>query len=315
MDVVDLFLKYIHPKHAVSLDRPDFFITHPEYMIQLSDCQMALTEIAAHPLAIRGGLPNLSYTLNPASSDVKVGFLNILGVSCEVTLKYIEQYYRWPTLLLGSSRFVNLSSWAYTFREHGSNAYSKTQTKVKLSGSTVISQERTPATGGRARYANAVMNFAAISFRLYELSGGMCKQEVRRCICLAMCLPGFRRKLGALGGPITVLLPVSDQVSDVLKAIENSACLHLFAKFCLMHVIPGRLQLKHGQTFRLRSPTSQAPHGGRIQILDSALCDSSLNGVTGKVISHPMLIDDDVIAYNAVLDYDNADNLLDELRN
>ena len=42
---------------------------------------------------------------------VNTAFLDILGVGCEPTLKYYEQFLHWPRLTLDSSRLVNLASW------------------------------------------------------------------------------------------------------------------------------------------------------------------------------------------------------------
>jgi hypothetical protein len=309
--ILELLVRYLNPKHAVAIHRPDFFISHPEYLIQLGAGQFAVTEFSSHPLALRSGVPNLSYTFNPTSPGPDVGFLEILGISCESTFKFIEQYYRWPALLLEPSRYVNLASWSYTFRGHGSNAYSQTETKVSLSGFRAISQQRVRVANPRVRCIAELMDLAGMLFRLYELSGLACHNEVRRCICLAMCLPGVRKRVP--DRPVTVILPTSDHAAKILQAIQASGNQDLFWRFCAMHVIRGMLELKQGQTFRLWSPKHRPKDGGRIQVTDAALVTASETSATGILSSRPFYLGDDIIVYMADVSYGDIEGFVRSL--
>jgi hypothetical protein len=309
--IIELFIRYINPKHAAALYRPDFFITHPEYLIQVAAGQFAVTEFSSHPLALRSGLPDLSYTFNPTSSSTDVGFLDILGISCESTFKFIEQYYRWPALLLEPSRYINLASWSYTFRGHGSNPYSQTETRVSLSGFKAVSQQRVRVTNPRVRCIAELMDLAGILYRLYELSGLACHKEVRRCICLAMCLPGVRKRVP--GRSVTVILPSSDHAAKILQAIQASGNGDLFWRFCAMHVIPGMLELKQGQTFRLWPPKHGSKGGGRIQVADPALLAASETSARGILCSRPFYLGQDIIVYTADVNYGDVQGFVRSL--
>src|SRR6478672_6742742 len=67
---------------------------------------------SSHPLAVRSSTRSLSYTFDAPSPDSRTCYLEILGVSAEPALKFLEQYYRWPKLHRDHSRVMNLGSWA-----------------------------------------------------------------------------------------------------------------------------------------------------------------------------------------------------------
>ena len=114
-DIASLFVKYINPRYAVALHKPDYFVTHPEYILRIGKGQIDIHELTCHALAINSRARTASYALNPMSSPSKTAFLGILAVGVEYTFKYFEQYFRWPSLGMQLSRHTTLASWSLFF--------------------------------------------------------------------------------------------------------------------------------------------------------------------------------------------------------
>jgi len=312
--LLELLLKYINPKHAVALHHPTMFVTHPEYLLQVEPRRLGIIELAAHPLALRSPPASVTQAFNPASSRQDAAFLEILALGCEFTLKFIEQYYRWPALSAHASRYASLASWCFTFREHGALAFAETQAEIALGAATAPSDRRSPVRGHRLRYANVAMRLMAGQYRLYEFASATSSPEARRCIALAMCLPGLRRRIAALGEAVTVLLPSSGNIGDMLGALQSMGPASAFREFCLMHVVPGHLRLRRGDGFMLwPSPSGSTADAPRLQLVAAAVPDPREATATGKVLSYPYLIDEGVIVYGVELDYGNAASLVGSL--
>ena len=121
VEIASLFVRFIHPRYAVALHRPHYFVTHPEYILRPSKGQIEIHELTCHALAITSRAEAISYALNPMSHTCKTAFLGILAVGVEHTLKYFEQYFRWPSTGMQLSRYTTLASWSYSFfrsRDH-----------------------------------------------------------------------------------------------------------------------------------------------------------------------------------------------------
>ncbi len=115
LQAVELFIRHVNPKHAAAACSGTFFVAHPEIAIQLSPESMVVSETGSHPFAVRSSTRTVSYTLDALSPGAKTCYLEILGVSAEPTLKFVEEYYRWPKLHRDYSRVMNLGSWAWNF--------------------------------------------------------------------------------------------------------------------------------------------------------------------------------------------------------
>ena len=312
--LLKLLIEYINPKHAVAVHHLDFFATHPEYLLHVEPRRLGIIELGSHPLALRSASGSITRAFNPASARHDVAYLEVLGLGCESTLKYIEQYYRWPALAAHPSRHVSLASWCYTFREHGIPTYAGTQAEIAVHGASDISDRRSPVRGRRVGYANLAMQFIGAQYKVFEFARTTSSQEVHRCIALAMCLPGMRHRIAALGREVTIFLPSPGNIQGVLKAIQAASHPSAFREFCLMHVVAGHLQLKRGEVFRLRPSRG----GGtilppQVQLIGSHVPDPQLATATGKVLSYPYLIDEGVVIYNAELDYGNTTSMLRRL--
>jgi hypothetical protein len=120
---VELFIRHVNPKHAAAACSGTFFLSHPEYAIELSPNSMVLSETGSHPFAVRSSTRSLSYTLDAVSPGARTCYLEILGVSAEPALKFVEEYYRWPKLHRDHSRVMNLGGWAWNFRDAGNSGY------------------------------------------------------------------------------------------------------------------------------------------------------------------------------------------------
>lgn len=306
--IVDLFLKYINPKHAAAIYKPDYFLTHPEFLIRATKGRLELTEMACHPLALSSRIKALSYTFNPISADVKIGFLEILGISCEFTLKYIEQYFRWSSDRMDLSRYSNLASWYFTFREQGADAYAKTKTDVTLSGFDALSQEQTCVTKPRLVYGNVAAFYHSALLSLYSLAAD-CHREVRQFIAMAMHLPGFRKAIMQQGLPLTVVLPTSLETVNILNELYKLPRPEPLVKFLLTHAAPGKLLLKVGQRFVLDAAERSRSGLPRLQVVDPALATQLSSSITGTIVSRPVYLAPDIVAYKAKIAYGSADKL------
>jgi hypothetical protein len=306
--IISLFLEYINPKHAVAIYKPDYFITHPEYVLAARKGRLELTELACHPLAVSSRATSLSYSFNPADESPKTAFLEILGFSCELTLKYIEQYFRWRSDRMDLSRCSNLASWDFTFREQGALEYAKTKTDVALSGLEALSQQRTEVTRPQVVYGNAAALYQSAFFSLYSVAAS-CDKEVRQFIALAMHLPGFRKAIMRQSGPLTIMLPLSIEPVDALDRLYSLRKPELLIKFLLAHVVHGKPLLKVGQYFVLDASKRESTGQTRLQAIDGALAPHLTAAVTGTITSQPVYLTRDVVVYMTRLNYGSVDEL------
>lgn len=301
--ILNLFIEYINPKHAVAIYKPDYLITHPEYVIRASKTKLELVETACHPLAVSARVRNLSHTFNATADEAKTGFLEILGISCEFTLKFIEQYFRWPSDRMDLSRSSNLAGWFHHFREQGANQYSETETEVALSGLDALSQKRQRVTNPRLIYANAVALYQFALSTLSSLSVYGCRHEVRQFLTLAMHVPGFRKAIMAQGTPLTIFLPLSSEPVEILNYLYALGKPGALIKFLLVHLLPGKLHIKHGQPFLLSASKQGRADSTRFQAIDQAMTTQLADAVTGTIASHPYHPTRDIVAYLTTMNY------------
>jgi hypothetical protein len=304
--IVKLFVQYINPKHAVAIYKPDYFVTHPEYVLAASKGRLELTELACHPLAVNRQSASLSYSFNPTDELPKTAFLEILGVSCEFTLKFIEQYFRWRSDRMDLSRSSNLASWYFTFRERGAIEYARTKTDIALSGLEALSQKRTEVSGRRVVYGNAAALYRSAFFSLYRMAAD-CEPEIRRFIALAMHLPGFRKAIMGEGAPLTIALPVGDEPVEMLKRLYALRQPETLIKFLLMHVVRGKALLKSGQHFVLDASERPQVSGTKLRVIDPALVSHLKTAVIGKIVSEPVYVAHEIVAYMVRLTYGSFD--------
>jgi hypothetical protein len=310
-EAAGLFVKYANPKHAVADIASPFFVTHPEYLLTARPNRLTLTEVACHPLAIRAGSMPRSYTFNPLAGGEAGEFLEILGVSCEPMLKFIEQYFRWPRLHGTLSRLMNLASWAHSFREAGSDAFARTQTVVTLHDG--VAQQTRSDPPPRVRYFTATLSYLETVFGVHALVDEPKARVLRACVAAAANLPGFRARLSRLSAGATVLLPVrKSRFEEALRAIEQRRdAARLFREFVLMHVLPGRLRLAKHDHFLLEP----SRHGGAavLSVVHRALQRQFSERVSGRVATAAIHLGGPAIAYRARLDYGDLDVLLGQL--
>jgi hypothetical protein len=311
LDIASLFVKYVTPRYAVALDNPDYFVTHPEFLLHVEKGQVHIHEMTCHALAVSSQAKSLSYTFNPASTSAKIGFLELLAVGVEYTLKYFEQYYHWSSSRMLPSRFTSLASWSYSFAGLGQDEYSKTKTHIAVSGLTATALQRATVTSPRANYARISLFYRAAFYAIYSGPAGNCRPEIRQALALAMCLPGFRKALMRTGRPFTVVLPVSEDASTILDHVYRLTDRKQFFAFLLMHVIPGRLMLKVGQTFVFERVAGQPASRPRLRVVEPELTNSLTDIVAGQVASQPTYVTEDVITYTATIRYGSASDFIE----
>jgi hypothetical protein len=309
--IIKLFVEYINPKHAVAIYKPDYFVTHPEYVLAASKGRLELTELACHPLAVSRKAAALSYTFNPTEESPSTAFLEILGISCEFTVKYFEQYFRWRSDRMDLSRSSNLASWSYTFREPGAIEYAATKTDLALSGPEAVSQKRTEIDKPRVVYANVSALYQAALFSLYLTARG-CAPDVKRFIALAMHMPGFRKAIMDAGLPLTVVLPLGREPVQMLRHLYALRKQKLLIEFLLMHVVRGKVILKRGQHFVLNGPEEPRSGAALLRIVDPSLASQVKTGITGRMVSEPVYVAHNVIAYQARLNYRSFRQFVDD---
>jgi hypothetical protein len=311
-EIAGLFVKYINPRYAVALSQPEFFVTHPEYLLRATKGQIDIHELTFHALAISSRAKNASYAFNPLSDHPKA-FLGILAVGVEYTFKYFEQYFRWPAIGMQLSRQTTLASWSYSFFERGITDYNNTKTEIAVSGLTASAHRRTAISDPRAKYIRAAFEFYAALYAVRSGPAAACPPAVGKAIALAMSLPGFRRRMMSLSGPVTIIVPTSDDARDVIEALYEANDAQRLFKFFMMHVMPGRLTLKHGQSFILERISGRPPHERRFRIAEPALLNTLSAAVTGHVASQATYVNDGLIAYAANMKYGSTSDLVLQL--
>jgi hypothetical protein len=312
-DIAGLFVKFINPRYAVALHRPDYFVTHPEYVLRAIKGQIEIHELTCHALAVSNRAKSVSYAFTPLSESAKIASLDLLAVGVEYTLKYLEQYFRWPSSDMQLSRSSTLASWSYTFFERGINEYSKTKTEIAVSGLDAVAQQRTPITNPRIKYTRAAFEYYAAFYAVYAGTAGICGPDVRRAIALAMSLPGFRKEISTRRLPLTVLLPISDDAGAILNILYDLGDPQHVLEFLLMHVISERLTLKAGQAFILERIAKQPLCRPRFRIADNALISTISAAVTGQITSQGIYFNNDLIAYPAKIQYGPAHDFVQRL--
>jgi hypothetical protein len=313
LDIASLFVKFINPRYAVALHSPDYFVTHPEYGLRPIKGRIELHELACQALAVSSRATSVSYTLNSPTETAKTAFLEVLAIGVEYTFKYFEQYFRWPSSRMQLSRFSTLASWSRTFFEPGAAEYSKTQIEIAVAGLEAAAQRRTPVQNPRFKYARTAIEYYAAMYAIYDGPARHSPREVRRAIALAMSLPGFRSAIMSDDGSMTVFLPTSKGASQILKLLYRLGNPKHVLWFVLMHVIPGRLMLKFGQSFVLEQAAGRPAYRPRLRVIDPALAHVFSNAVTGRIVSLPTYISDRLVAYSAPIQYGPADDFVQRL--
>jgi hypothetical protein len=303
LDIASIFVKYINPRYAVALDRPEFFVTHPEYVLHAAKDNLQIHEITCHSLAVSNRARAVSYTLNPSSKSVTIGFLELLAVGVERTLKYLEQYYRWPSHGMMRTRHATLAGWYYSFFESRATDYSNTKTDITVSGLQALAQQRTSVTSSRVKYARNSQEYYAAFYAIYSGPANNCQPEVRRAMALAICLPGFRKAVMSIGRPFTIILPVCEQAIPILDILYGLGDPRQTFRFLLMHVVQGRLMLKVGQTFVFERTAGEPSYRPRLRVIEPELARYLSNSITGEIQAQPTYVTDDVIAYIAKVQY------------
>jgi hypothetical protein len=308
-DIASLFVKFINPRYAVALNKPDYFVTHPEYILRASKGQIDIHELTCHALAVSSRAKSVSYAFNPMSDFPNKAFLGLLAVGVEYTFKYFEQYYRWPSFGMQLSRHTTLASWSYSFFERGVTEYNNTKTEIAVSGLAASAQRRTKVSDPRVKYSRVAFEFYATLYAIQSGPAAACPAAVKQAIALAMSLPGFRKLMMGMTGPATILLPASDEARDVLEVLYATNDPQRLFKFMLMHVMPGRLMLKTGHAFLLEPIGAEPNYRRRFRIADPALTEGLSTVVSGRITSRASYVNDDLIAYTATMRYGSAANL------
>jgi fasciclin domain-containing protein len=302
-DIASLFLKFINPRYAVALVKPDYFVSHPEYLLRPTKGRLELHELTCHPLAVSSRAMSVSYTFNSPAAATSTTFLDMLAVGVEYTLKYVEQYFRWPATGMQLSRYATLAHWSYIYFERGAAEYNKTQIEITAAGIEAVGQRRCVVENPRSKYARVLIEYHSTLYAIYDSPARACRRNVRSAIALAMSLSGFRKQLMSDGKPLTVLLPTSAAANRILDKLYDLGDPQNVLKFLLMHVIPGQLILRMQHSFVLERTVGRPPHRPRLRVIDPALVRSMPASITGQIKSQPTYVADGVITYSAAIQY------------
>jgi hypothetical protein len=302
LEAVELFIRHVNPKHAVAACSGRFFINHPEYAIQLSPKSMIVSEIASHPLAVRASARSVSYTFDALSLGASTCYLEILGVSAEPTLKFVEQYYRWPKLHRDHSRALNLGSWAWNFRDASSAAYSKSAIHIALDRGRALEQRRGQVKRMKTEFFNTTLDYLAIATRLYERARQSHNATVARYIALAMAAPGFHRYLRRLQPGFTVVLPRREHGFEevVERIVRRPAAQEMLRRLLFLHVVAGELPTRPGHSVLLTYPDA-ADRFPRAFIVDSHTPPGP--GLLGREVSRLHWVWENAFYIEADIDY------------
>jgi tetratricopeptide (TPR) repeat protein len=303
LQAVELFIRHINPKHAAAACSGTFLIDHPEYAIQLSPERMIVSEIVSHPLAVRSGTMSLSYTFSPLSAGARACYLEILGVSAEPAIKFLEQYYRWPKLHRDHSRLMNLGTWATHFCDASNDAYAKSATHVVLDGGRALEQRQGEVTRARTRFFNTTLTALAIGAELYLRAHDFADKTAAKYVALVMAAPGFRRRLRSLENGFTAILPrAAGRFHDVVQRIEaRPNAREILQRFLLLHVVPHPLRLPTRYALFLTYPDAADQLPKAFTIDPNALPPG--DGLWGRATSQPRWVHDNAFCIEADIDY------------
>ena len=253
LQAVELFIRHVNPKHAAAACSGRFFVNHPEYAIQLSPESMVVSETGSHPFAVRSSTRTVSYTLDALSPGAKTCYLEILGVSAEPTLKFVEEYYRWPKLHRDYSRVMNLGSWAWNFRDANGAAYSRSATHIALDRGRALEQGRGQVTRAKTKLLNTTLDYLAAATRVYWRARQFSDATAAKNIALTIAAPGFHRHFRRLQSGFTVVLPKTEsRFKEVVEAIESRpAAREMLRRFLFLHVVTSRLPIAAGNAIFL----------------------------------------------------------------
>jgi hypothetical protein len=245
---VELFIRHVNPKHAAAACSGAFFINHPELAIELAPTSMVISETGSHPFAVRSSARSLSYTLDALSPGARTCYLEILGVSAEPALKFVEQYHRWPKLHRDHSWVMNLGSWAWNFRDASNAAFCKSAIHIALEHGRVLEQHRGQVTRAKTKFINATLDYLAVATRVYGRARQCPDAAAVRYVALAIAAPGFHRCLRRLRSGCTIVLPTpGSRFEAVVERIErHPEAQAMLRRFFLLHVIAGRLPILPG---------------------------------------------------------------------
>jgi hypothetical protein len=303
LQAVELFIRHVNPKHAAAACSGMFFINHPEYAIQLSPKSMVVSETGSHPFAVRSSTRSVSYTLDALSSEAKTCYLEILGVSAEPAMKFVEEYYRWPKLNRDHSRLMNLGRWAWTFRDASNAAYSKSAIHITLDRGRVLEQRRGQVKRAKTKFINATLDYLAVATRVYERAREFPDGTAAKYVALAIATPGFHRHLRRLQSGFTVVLPKTEsRFREVVKKIErHPAAKQILRRFLLLHVAADRLPVMPGLAIFL-TYSDAADDVPKAFVVDPHTAALGA-GLWGKALSPLQWVWENVFCIEADIDY------------
>lgn len=303
LQAVELFIRHVNPKHAAAACSGRFLVNHPEYAIQLSPKSMVISETGSHAFAVRSSTHGLSYTLDALSSSARTCYLEVLGVSAEPAMKFVEDYYRWPKLHRDHTRLMNLGSWARTFRDASNAAYSKSAIYIALDQGRVLEQHRGQVNRAKTKLINATLDYLAVATRVYDRARESADATAAKYIALAIAAPGFHRHLRRLQPGFTIVLPKTDnRFGEVVKKIErHPAAKQILRRFLFLHVVPSRLPEKPGHAIFL-TYSDATDHFPKAFVVDPhALALGA--GLWAKALSPLQWVWENVFSLEADIDY------------
>jgi hypothetical protein len=303
LQAVELFIRHVNPKHAAAACSSRFFMNHPEYVIQLSPQSIVVSETASHPFAIRSNARSVSYTFDTPSPESKACYLEILGVSAEPALKFVEQYYRWPKLHREHSRLMNLGRWASTFRDGSGAAYARTANRIALDHGRVLAQHRGQVDRPKTRFTNATLDYLAVATRVFERACEFPDTTAAKYIALAIAAPGFHRHLRKLQSGFTVVLPKArGRFEEVVEKIEaRPAATDLLRRFLFLHIASHQLPIVPGHAIFLTC--SDATDQFAKAFVVDPLTDTLVAALRGRALSRLQWVWDNVFCVEADVDY------------
>ena len=147
--LVQLFRDYIHPKHAIMIERPTRQINHREFYIRANNQQIAIAELGAQPFCVSAGCRNLTLAFDSYSPQVILRKIPIAGLGMEDTIKYHDLFYCWRQEAWDRLKPFNMATWALHFRKHALIAHGRFEQRLP-------SQPQPAPGGGEFDYANSV---------------------------------------------------------------------------------------------------------------------------------------------------------------
>jgi len=301
-ELLEMFQRFVHPKHACGIVNSPRLWTHPEYVFSVAGIGYVIRELTSHPLALIPQSVSVNSTFVSASTRTDSIELEALGLSMESLTKYAGLYAGWIADGYRRARFVNLASWANFFSAPGNLRYLAAGSVID--GATLGHKPRPLDFGSRrSSYHTTLVELSQTVWLVSQKTNSFVSPDVQRLSLIFLLSPSARRSVRA-GRGLSVFVPTA--LSKPLSAIIiNRAAAE---EFVARHCVNDDLSIEAGTPFVLL-PQKGLRTATYSEILDAGRSDPS--AIAGEIMTRLTLMGGKVRLYIFHPRPDLLDNQLD----